>query len=73
MGDVTNTDRADFARSALEAFQADVGTDDCDAVCDLLCDIMHLCEAEPETFGEFLEGLNRAEGHYEYEKEHDDA
>lgn len=63
-----NDDRAAWAETALASFQAETGTDDGDAIADLLADLMHLCDRKPERFGaSFRAQLERAEGHYEAE------
>jgi hypothetical protein len=63
-----NDDRAEWARAAVEAFRAATGTDDGDAISDLLADLMHLCDREPDTFGaSFRRQLERAAMHYEEE------
>jgi hypothetical protein len=60
-----NKERADWAKSAVEAFQGITGTDDEDAVSDLLCDIMHMCDSnDGPGFGA---ELDRARGHYDHE------
>jgi hypothetical protein len=46
-----NDRRAGWARAALETFQAETGTDDGDAICDLVADLFHLCDRDGETFG----------------------
>jgi hypothetical protein len=46
-----NDERADWARDALETFQERTGTDDCDAIGDLIADLAHLCDREGERFG----------------------
>jgi hypothetical protein len=43
------------------------GTDPGDAICDLLSDLMHLCDRDRATYGTFQSGLDRAEMHYEEE------
>ena len=48
--DEKNELRAEWALTALEAFQAVTGSDDCDAIADLLCDLRHLCDHE-KRFG----------------------
>lgn len=47
-----NEARAEWARVALDAFMQLTGTDLCDAVSDLLCDLRHLCDrdARLQTF-----------------------
>jgi hypothetical protein len=67
--DEKNADRADWARAALEAFQAETGTDDCDAISDLLCDIRHLCDHD-KRYGAWADALDRATiagSHYDAE------
>jgi hypothetical protein len=55
-----NADRASWAETALEAFQAACPTDDCDAIADLIVDLCHLARfrardaGEPFDAGEFL-------------------
>ena len=56
-----NENRAALAMTALSAFQRETGTDDQDAVADLLCDIMHLCDRKCWDFDADLE---RARRHY---------
>jgi hypothetical protein len=46
-----NDDRAEWALQALETFQAATGTDDGDAISDLVADLLHLCDREGERFG----------------------
>ena len=67
--DDQNEVRAEWALVAIEAFQAATGTDDCDAISDLLCDIRHLCD-QSRRFGSWEDALNRVtvEGsHYDAE------
>ena len=45
--DGKNNDRAAWAKVALDAFMKETGTDLEDALCDLLCDLMHLSDREP--------------------------
>jgi hypothetical protein len=62
-----NEQRAEWAQCAIDSFQHTTGTDDEDALSDLLCDIMHWCDvAENESPG-FEAELERAKGHYEAE------
>lgn len=42
---VTNEDRAAWAHNALETFVSDTGTDDEDAIADLVCNLCHCAEA----------------------------
>ena len=65
MSEVTNRTRAEWAAAALDQFQALVGTDDGDAVCDLLCDLMHFCSMTAQDFDAELE---RARGHHDAER-----
>ena len=48
--DGQNKDRAIWAGVALAAFQSITHTDDCDAVKDLLCDLMHYCQQHGQDF-----------------------
>jgi hypothetical protein len=48
--DGQNKDRAIWAGVAIAAFQSITKTDDCDAVKDLLCDLMHYCQQNDEDF-----------------------
>lgn len=56
-----NADRAEWAATALHAFQTVNGTDDEDILGDLLCNLMHLSDREGYDFELALE---RARGHY---------
>ena len=56
-----NDDRASWASTALIAFKSETGSDDEDAMSDLLCDMMHLADREGE---DFTTDLRRAAGHY---------
>jgi len=60
-----NHPRADWARTALDAFQAETGADDCDAPADLLCDLMHLADREGWPFHA---AYSRAWFHYHAEQ-----
>ena len=64
----SETHRVQSWRTAVDAFQWHSRTDDGDALCDLLCDLMHLAEAERRSFDA---ELSRARRHFEYEREHD--
>lgn len=46
-----NSKRADWAGTALAAFQDVTGTDDGDAISDLVADLCHLCDREGATYG----------------------
>ena len=48
--DGKNNDRAAWAKVALDAFMKETGTDLEDALCDLLCNLMHLSDREPFDF-----------------------
>lgn len=50
----------------LAAFMNETGSDNEDALCDLLCDLMHLCDRKP-VLGTFAVQLQRAQDHYEAE------
>jgi hypothetical protein len=59
--DGMNHRRARWAKTALQEFMAQTGVDYEDALCDLLADLMHLCDRE--TF-DFEAALDRARNHY---------
>jgi hypothetical protein len=65
-----NEKRAEWAQGAIDSFQDITGTDDEDAISDLLCDMMHLCDSNDGP--DFLSEVARARGHYDYEIEADD-
>jgi hypothetical protein len=50
--------------AGLQAFDAVCSTDDKDVVSDFLCDLMHLLDRMPGTFGRFEDQLRRARNHY---------
>ena len=56
-----NDDRAAWAGKAIAIFRKETGTDDHDALCDLLCDLMHWADRVPH---DFESALNRARYHY---------
>jgi hypothetical protein len=62
--DNMNDARAAWARNALATFIQDTGTDQEDALGDLLADLMHWCDRDNYDFGAALE---RARGHYDAE------
>lgn len=59
--DGQNKDRAQWAQTAIDAFQDETGTKDGDALKDLLCDLMHLCDREKADFDV---ALDAARHHY---------
>ncbi len=59
--DGENDNRALWAENALRAFRKITGTEQEDAVCDLLCDLMHFCDRSTQTFQSQIE---RAQEHY---------
>jgi hypothetical protein len=61
-----NNERADTASEALRQFQLVTGTDDEDALGDLLCNLIHWCDRN--NF-DFEAALLRARMHYEAETE----
>ena len=65
-----NEDRAFWAQEALHFFQQLTGTDDGDALADLLADLMHLADRSPVKFAD---ALRRATFHYEAEVEEERA
>jgi ribosomal protein L16 Arg81 hydroxylase len=60
-----NYKRAAWAREAVDAFIAETQTDEGDALCDLLCDLMHLADREGWNFER---QYTRASDHYEAEQ-----
>lgn len=58
-----NAERAQWADTAVAAFQKATGADRSDALPDLLCDIMHLCDRDAEL-GNFAAQLERASRNY---------
>ena len=58
-----NDERAVWGRAAIEVFQDVTGSDDGDALGDLLGDLMHLCD-RTDAYGAFDEMLRRARMHY---------
>lgn len=66
-----NIKRQIWATRTLQEFQKITGADDGDAIADLLCDIMHLCKMDAETWGEFEAQLDRAQRNHDGEV-HDD-
>jgi hypothetical protein len=61
--DGMNQQRAAWAAEALNVFRDEDGTAE-DALCDLLCDLMHWCDRNGVQFGEQLQ---RGMGHYREE------
>jgi hypothetical protein len=61
-----NDARAMWADLALQPFEITTNTDRENALSDLLCDLMHLCDRD-ETLGGFDTQLERARQHYEAE------
>ncbi len=66
----TNAERIGFAETATAAYVAVCPTDECDALADLLTDLMHQASAEGENFDK---ELDRARGHFEAEQMEDKA
>jgi len=65
-----NTDRAIWAGIAVAHFQDQTGTDDQDALSDMLCDLLHLCDRRAKEPGfDFDKELARAKMHYQAETE----
>lgn len=72
-GTVDNTQRAAWARVAIDGFIRATRTDEDDVISDLLCNLMHYCA---ESGADFLAELNRAALHFQAEieiEENDDA
>lgn len=59
-----NDDRSQWAAEALNVFQRVTGTEDEDALADLLCDLMHWCD---RSRFDFNNELRRARLHYQVE------
>lgn len=59
-----NDQRAEWADAAIRKFQRITNADDEDALCDLLCDLMHWCDRDALDFDR---ELNRAKMHYDAE------
>jgi hypothetical protein len=59
-----NDRRATWAAGAVAGFRSATGTDEEDAVCDLLADLMHWCDRSGQGFGR---ELARATDHYQAE------
>jgi hypothetical protein len=62
----TNLERAEWAGAALRHFQSTTGTNDGDALPDLLCDLLHWSDREKVTF---QKALTTARMHYDAECE----
>jgi hypothetical protein len=60
----TNADRAAWANAAMDLFRQLTGCDEEDALCDLLCDLMHW--SLQQDF-DFTAALDRARHHYDAE------
>jgi hypothetical protein len=58
-----NDDRASWALEALQTFQAATGAGDGDAMSDLIADLGHLADRNPE-FGSVVAAIRRAAVHY---------
>ncbi len=59
--DGMNDRRADWAATAIIAFIGENCTDECDALADLLTDLMHWCDRNGQVF---LDELSRATINY---------
>jgi hypothetical protein len=66
-GTMSNDERANFALAGVRGFLKDCATDDCDAVADFLCDLMHLLDRMPGRYGTWADNLRRAENNYQAE------
>lgn len=62
--DGKNNDRALWASYAIDRFRNATGADECDAVCDLLANLMHWCDRNGQKFED---ELLRGRCHYEAE------
>lgn len=61
---IGNQERAEVALSGIVGFTKACATDDCDAVADFLCDLMHLLDRMPTYYGTMSDNLRRAAGNY---------
>jgi hypothetical protein len=61
-----NDERATWAKAAIMAYRQDTNSNRRDALGDLLCDLMHLCDRD-RRFRTFESSLERAERRYEEE------
>ncbi len=59
--DGQNGDRAEWAELAILAFRKATGTDEEDAVCDLIADLQHWCDRNGY---DFEAEVKRGNGHY---------
>lgn len=59
-----NDERADWAEEALAVFMESTGSDSGDAISDLIADLRHLCDRQPERYGTFDHAMCRATTHY---------
>ena len=64
---VSNTNRAESALAGVLGFIDGCETDDCDAVADFLCNLRHLLDRMPATYGTWGENLARADVNYRAE------
>lgn len=64
--DNQNSNRSDLAHAAVRAFQVETGTDDCDAIADLIGDLAHFCDRNPE-YGTVWDAIRRAKSYYREE------
>lgn len=65
--DGENDRRAALGDAVLHWFQDETNSDDCDALSDLLCDLMHISADSPNKYGDFASELRRAAMHFEAE------
>lgn len=68
MDDVNNGLRALWAKQAVETFKRHCRTDDCDVVADLICDLLHLCDMNPEKYGNATDAIRIGVSNYEFER-----
>lgn len=64
--DRMNADRAGWASIAVKIFIEETGTDNEDAIADLICNLMHLCD-KTSLYGNFANELRRAMENYAME------
>jgi hypothetical protein len=64
--DEFNSNRADWAGLAVDTFQGEAGTEDKHAVADLICNLGHFLDRNPD-YGTLAEAIRRGRSYYEEE------
>ena len=65
--DGMNRMRAAWAAQAVKAFLNECGTDDGDAIPDLICDLLHLANQKRRRYGTPDAAMRRAQGNFDAE------